>query len=97
MKIKVNNSLIKRVPGIVTITATTSTSSLPSRLITGDIDQDNNLSITDYNLIVACYQGVAICTQEIEARADIDGDGVTRDDLDDLAIVQRGFVTVEGD
>ena len=97
VKIKVNNSLIKRVAGIVTITATTSTSSLPSRLITGDIDQDNNLSITDYNLIVACYQGVAICTQEIEARADIDGDGVTRDDLDDFAIVQRGFVTVEGD
>jgi hypothetical protein len=47
--------------------------SLETSLIAGDVDQNNTLNTTDYNLIVACY-GTKICSYK--RGADVNDDGV---------------------
>lgn len=55
IRVKIQQYLNKPIPGIINITAG-QIISLPSvKLITGDTDNDNLLSVLDYNLILDCF------------------------------------------
>lgn len=98
VKLKVDNSLYKRIPGIITITfGSTTNTTTAVQLVTGDINQDNVLSVEDYSAVVACYQNKTGCTTAIRPLADVNDNGKTTDDLDDFAIMQRGFAIRNGD
>lgn len=98
VKIKVDNSLNKRVPGIVTIIAGSDlNTSQETQLVTGDINGDNNLSLEDYNAMVSCYQMTAGCTSEMAILTDLNDNGTSEGDTDDFNIMQRGFAIRDGD
>lgn len=98
VKIKVDNSLIKRIPGIVTLTFGNPNNPTPQvTLVTGDIDQNNSLSIEDYNDIIQCFKGNTACTTQIKTIADLNEDRETVGDIDDFSILQRGFAIRQGD
>ncbi len=63
-----------------------------SVLTTGDIDQNNELNLVDYNLIVSCY-GTKSCSQKEKADLNLDG---KVDELD-LNILYAGFSKRQGD
>jgi len=93
-----DNSLWKRIPGIVTITANTDNNPTTQiQLVTGDIDQNNSLTVLDYTNFVKCFKGESECTDSLKIFADLDDDGVVKDDLDDLTILQKGFAVRDGD
>lgn len=98
LKIKVDNSIYKNIPGIYT--APTSNPTTPRHsldLTSGDITSDNELTIEDYNLVMACFKGLSTCTNEIKTRSDLNDDGITLNTIDDISILQRGFRTRSGD
>lgn len=83
VKLQMDGYLIKRFPNIVTITSTTTTLTLPKQsLTTGDINNDNQLDILDYNLLISCYgskQSSSSCTTKPNSNfqgSDINDDGV---------------------
>ena len=54
-RVKITGYLKKTLPGIITVSQSQSTN-LPSVvLVTGDSNNDNALSILDYNIILDCY------------------------------------------
>lgn len=98
VKVKMDNSLWKRIPGIVTITANTDTNQTSQiQLVTGDLDQNNSLTVVDYTNFVKCFKGESSCTDTLKVLADLDDDGTAKDDLDDLTILQKGFAVRDGD
>jgi O-glycosyl hydrolase len=54
-KIKVSQYLQRILPGILTFTTGQTTSASPVFLIAGDSNDDNVLSILDYNLLIDCF------------------------------------------
>ena len=78
IKIKSNQYLRGLVPGIQTITAGT-TNSLPAlTLITGDINNDNQINIVDYNIVIGCYSDLlppVSCPAGDDVAADVTDDG----------------------
>ncbi|HSW88309.1 MAG TPA: cellulase family glycosylhydrolase [Candidatus Saccharimonadales bacterium] len=81
IRVKLDGFLSQKTPGIPTITQG-QLSSLPLLpLITGDINNDNQFDILDYNLLVSCYgskQTSSSCTKAPSASspgADINDDG----------------------
>lgn len=77
-----NGYLGKQFPGIIGITQG-QTITLPEiSLITGDINNDNQLNILDYNAIISCFglkAATNVCTNPITAQnpgADLNDDGV---------------------
>lgn len=98
VKIKMDNTLWKRIPGIVTITEKTDTNPTTQvQLVTGDLDQNNSLTVVDYTNFVKCFKGDSTCTDSLKILADLDDDGSAKDDLDDLTILQKGFAVRDGD
>lgn len=93
--IALNNTLYKQVSGIANIIAGQRNSLPETRLITGDINQNNRMDTLDYNLFVACYQAKASCTTEQKALADFNDNGEF--DIFDNAIIVNAFLNVEGD
>ncbi len=59
VKVKVNQYLKKNIPGIVNVTSGQVNNLLSVYLITGDTNNDNALSILDYNMILDCYSGLS--------------------------------------
>lgn len=57
VKVRVDNTLWKNIPGIQNIVSGTTNESLPAQLITGDLNQDNVINLLDYNIFLSCYQG----------------------------------------
>jgi hypothetical protein len=103
IKLKLNNTLFKFIPGIITIVPAATTNVAPSvELVPGDLtgasnEPDNTLDILDYNLFQACYRGQPACTTEIAKRADFNDDGVVNGDDIDANILSRGFYIRNGD
>lgn len=103
IKLKLNNTLFKFVPGIITIIPTATTNNASSvELVPGDLTgasntADNSLDILDYNLFQACYRGQAACTTDIARRADFNDNGVVNGDDVDANILSRGFYIRNGD
>ena len=103
IKLKLNNTLFKFIPGIITIVPAATTNVAPSvELVPGDLTgasntPDNSLDILDYNLFQACYRGQAACTTDVAQRADFNDDGVVNGDDVDANILSRGFYIRNGD
>lgn len=97
--VKIDNSLIKRIPGIANIVPN-ATVALPGvELVTGDIDGNNKLDILDYNQIVLCYNkpqnfeddgGTKPCVL-----TDLNSDNITNEK--DINIFLRGLSIRSGD
>ncbi len=100
--IKVDNSLWKRLPGIQTITAGTTNDLGGARLVTGDMDGNDTLNLTDYTKILGCVPQPpnnqpkdATCIGDKKTLADINDDGKISDE--DIMILLSGFATRNGD
>ncbi len=92
-KVRFDNTLKKALPGIVSITNGTSSNTTPVvTLVPGDINHDNELNISDWNLLLSCY-GNKVCSSK--TAADLNDDGKVEEK--DLSILQRGFATRHGD
>jgi hypothetical protein len=96
VKVKLTNTLLKLIPGIVQITKGASNqSSSTSTLITGDLNNDNTLGVFDWTFMIACVKNESSCTADIEGDADLNDNG-SIDELD-VQILQRGFAIRDGD
>jgi len=97
--VRFDNTLYKQAPGfpLLTLGQTTAIPSLKPNA--GDIDRregsDDELTLDDYNLFMACYKEKEICTPQAKIRADLDDNGIL--DIIDLNLMQRGFLNVKGD
>jgi hypothetical protein len=58
-KIKVPQYLKKGIPGIITLPAIASATVGPISLTTGDANNDNTLSILDYNMLLDCFSDIS--------------------------------------
>lgn len=82
VKVKVNGFLQQQIAGIMQITSG-QTNNFPNipHLVTGDINNDNQLDLVDYNILISCFgskQNTATCTippTQLSAGADIDDNG----------------------
>ena len=66
-----------------TITAGQENSIAPATLVAGDINNDNTLSILDYNIFIGCYTdflAATSCTPEQQVATDLNDDGVVNED-----------------
>lgn len=98
VKVKLDNTLTKQLPGIISLTSgSTQNASSEISLVSGDLDQDNELTIQDYNTFLACYKGLSSCTANLASKADFNDNGSAKDDNVDLNILQRGFAVRQGD
>jgi hypothetical protein len=78
-KVKVSQYLKKGIPGIITLPAIASATVGPMSLTTGDANNDNTLSILDYNLLLDCFSDLTPaknCTDPTKKTAtDLTDDG----------------------
>lgn len=97
--IRFDNTLYKATTGfpLITLDQTTAIPSLEPNV--GDIDRgegsDNEMSLDDYNLFIACFKEKETCTPQAKIRADLDDNGTI--DTIDLHLMQKGFANREGD
>ncbi len=78
VKIKTEQNLRGLIAGIQTITQGQVTNLPSATLVTGDINNDNQINIVDYNIIVGCYSDLlpaVSCTDINKLRADLTDDG----------------------
>ncbi len=59
MKIAAPQYLVKTVPGIISVTANQTTQLPITSLIAGDSNNDNKLSILDYNILIDCFSDIS--------------------------------------
>ena len=98
IRIKSPQYLKKRVSGFVTLTSGQNNIIPAVTLTTGDLNDDNKLSIIDYNIIVGCYSdfGPPIsCTTSQKVMADVTDDGKV--DQFDYNLFLRDFSVQVGD
>lgn len=97
--VRTDNSLYREADGFPLITLGQTTTIPQMRLLSGDIDRsgssDNDMTIDDYIMFMACFRELEICTPEAKMRADLDDNGQI--DVIDLNIMQRTFASREGD
>lgn len=80
--IKMDGFLGKQIPGIVSVTQGQQVRIQVVSLVNGDINNDNQLDIQDYNILISCFgsnQQTSSCIAPPTASspgADIDDDGV---------------------
>lgn len=75
---KIDGFLATRIPGFLTISQNKQVTLNPLSLVTGDINNDNQLDISDYNLIVSCFGSKATTAScQHKDAADINDDGKT--------------------
>lgn len=78
VRVKLDYTLWKTVPGIITITKGTNTL-VPQVLLTpGDIDQNNAVNILDYNILLDCFSDIKParnCNDSKKRSSDITDDG----------------------
>nr|MBA3724425.1 hypothetical protein [Candidatus Levybacteria bacterium] len=77
IKVKSDQYLRSRVPGIHTLTKETINVLPEAVLIAGDINNDNRLNILDYNILEGCYSDLLPakdCTTTNQALADLNDD-----------------------
>jgi hypothetical protein len=78
LKIKTPYHLKKLVPGILNIVSGQTNNVTPVHLVAGDANNDNALSILDYNILLDCYSDFSIpqasCTPEKNVASDFNDD-----------------------
>lgn len=91
VRIELNNSLLKVIPGVVKINNDTTTSTPQVTLVMGNIENSNGyhnvLDILDYNAFLKCFSGP--CVGAEKQLSDLNDDD--RIDVRDLNILLRGF------
>lgn len=76
VSVKMDGYLPKQLPGIISITSGQTPTLSPVSLVTGDINNDNQLDILDYNLLISCFGSKAITSScQNKTAADITDDG----------------------
>ncbi len=79
VSVKTDQTLRRTVPGIISITAGQPVTLPTISLVTGDVNNDNLLSIIDYNMLLDCFSDIAPaknCTDATKkAATDISDDG----------------------
>ncbi|OGH48228.1 MAG: hypothetical protein A3A51_04385 [Candidatus Levybacteria bacterium RIFCSPLOWO2_01_FULL_39_10] len=84
VKVKSPQYLKKQIPGFVDITSGQSHSAAQVALVSGDVNNDNQLTNADYDIIMGCYsdlQPAKNCDATRKAAADLSDDGkVNHDD-----------------
>ncbi|MEK7571980.1 MAG: carbohydrate binding domain-containing protein [Patescibacteria group bacterium] len=84
VRIKPEQFISAIVPGIQTITVGQVNQLPETTFITGDINDDNQINILDYNILMGCYsdfEPAKSCTVEDKVRADLDDNGEVNLDL----------------
>lgn len=97
IRIQVPQYLHALVPGIQQITAGQMNLMPTTTLVTGDIDGDNRIDISDYNILISCYNQTAPtpnCTQQQLVLSDLTDDGYV--DLLDYNQFIRELSTQQG-
>lgn len=101
IKIKMNNTLQKKISGIYINKDAVNSYATNFALVPSDLDQNNTLNINDYTLAAGCLKVVdpaPSCTDEIRARFDLNDNGITKGDTVDFHVMQIGFATIlQGD
>lgn len=72
IKAKLDNTLWRRTPGIITLVSSQKSETQQTQLVSGDLNQDNELSLADYNILLSCY-GRKSCEQKSSTDLNIDG------------------------
>jgi hypothetical protein len=90
IKIRFDNTLWKAVAANLSLGQLTTIRA--TKLITGDINGDNELNLLDYNSLISCTGGKT-CTQKSKADLNMDG----KVDEKDLNIMYVAFSTRQGD
>lgn len=87
---RLDGTLYKKYPDSIHIENGT-ISTLPMlTLVSGDIDQNNSLDITDYNMLIACYKKQPACKLDVfKSLSDLNSNGAV--DIVDIQILLRGF------
>lgn len=91
VRVKFDNTLWRAITGI-SLQIRETTQAPPTTLISGDLDQTNELNLLDYNIMLACY-GDKACDKKTQADLNLDG---KVDELD-LNILYFEFATRQGD
>lgn len=100
VKITMPGYLVKQIPGIITVGKSNGKIDLPEAfLVTGDVNNDNELNILDYNEIVSCLDnasssGCLAPNTNQTSGADLSDDGVV--DIIDLNIFLRELAVQAG-
>lgn len=93
IKVSMDNTLFTQIPGVITLQNGNNT--LPAlTLVPGDINQDNNLNMSDHSIFVGCY-GEKECPAAEKTKSDFNDDGVI--DGKDYNILIRSFAIRQGD
>lgn len=91
IKARLNNTLRKNL-GLANIVAGQTSPASQVKLVPGDLDQNNELNLFDYNMMLSCY-GASKCDKKTQADLNIDG----KVDEVDLNILYAGFANRAGD
>ncbi len=79
VKLQSQSYLRKLVPGVITVTSSSTSFTLPAVTLTaGDINGDNQLNIIDYNILLGCYSDIlaaSFCPSQNQSASDLTDDG----------------------
>jgi hypothetical protein len=79
VKVKLDYTLLKQVTGFYLIKAGIDTALPDTSVKVGDVNQDNSVNITDYNLMMQCYSDLqppkGPCSAALKRAADLNDDG----------------------
>lgn len=95
IKVRLNTTLYKVIPGIYNINDKKIIDTTPVRLTNGDFNQDQVLDLLDYNIMLACVQGKPACDEATQKLTDLNSDGRVAEA--DYSIFVRQFDVREGD
>lgn len=95
IKVKLDGTLYKVIPGVFTLSDTQSVNTPSVKLVNGDFNQDQVLDLLDYNIMLACVQKKPACSQAMQTLSDLNSDGKITEA--DYSIFVRQFEIREGD
>ncbi len=78
VRAKTDKYLRRQVPGIISITAGNATTIAPFTLVVGDVNNDNRIDISDYNMLLGCFSDLTPaknCDPTKKFATDITDDG----------------------
>jgi len=95
IKIRMDNTLWKLIPGIYTLGPQKTVKPDSQSLITGDMDRNNILELSDYNILESCYRKRNSCDDKYRSLTDLNDDGIL--DGIDYNLMVRNFEIRKGD
>lgn len=101
IKVKIQKYLVRKLPKSVNITARQTTEAPSVSLIAGDIDNNNQIDLADFNIWLACFEktiqdtvnGVSCTNTDLNEDGQLDNSAVKSDYL----ILMKSFSSISGD